>query len=239
MRSIRLFPFCSLAVVLFLVVTLAGCGSPSPSDASASAGAPATGPMNEKERLDAERWERATAGLILDAPGGLVEVQPLAAGSVAAAGEHVTDGRRLVGENRVMEALEQFTLAARNDPSNAAAYAGLGMTLGRKGKQDAAIAAFRTAVARDESDPTYRYELAMSLWRASMQREAIDEMNAVVVIDDDHGPGHERLAVWSYYAGDHDTAWRHLHRAEELGNPVPAQLVALLENHAPDPEAAN
>jgi len=236
MRRIPQFP--AFAIVLLSVAALIACGSPSSEDAT-PAGSPATaGPMNEKERLQAERWEQATAGLTFETTSGLVEVAPLVTGSGLAAGEHLAEAERLVGENRVMDAMEQYGLALRNDSDLAAAYAGLGATLERKGKQESAIAAFRTAVDRDADNLDFRYQLATSLWTASRQGEAIEEMNAVLAADEDHAGAHERLAVWSYYTGDHDAAWRHLHRAEALGKEVPAQLVALLEQQAPDPDAS-
>jgi hypothetical protein len=64
-------------------------------------------------------------------------------------------------------------------------------------------------------------------------------MNLLLVMDDLHAGAHERLAVWHYYTGDHEAAWRHLHRAEELGQPVPGQLASLLEQQMPDPSRRN
>jgi len=236
MRRIPQFP--TIAIAIVSMAALIACGSPSSPEVTAAGSPASAGPMNDKERLEAERWERATEGLAFETTSGLVEVAPLVTGSGLAAGQHLAEADRLVGENRVMDAMEQYGLALRNDSDLAAAYRGLGAMLERKGKTDSAIAAFRTAVDRDTDNLDFRYELAMSLWTASRQEDAIEEMNAVLLADEEYARAHERLAVWSYYTGDHDAAWHHLHRAEALGEEVPAQLVALLEQQRPDPGAS-
>ncbi len=233
MRRIRpIFACCGLLVVS---AALLACRPLTP--APALAGPASASPMSEREKLEAERWERATRGLHFETPSGLVEVERIVTGSPLSAAEHQRQGDELLALNREMEALEEYGLAVRNDPQLARAYVGIGAVLERKGKLEPALASFRTAVDRDGRDLEARYELATALWTASRQAEAVAQMQSLLSLKDDYGPAHERLAVWSYYRGEHDAAWRHLHRAQELGNPVPAQLAALLAKEAPDPGA--
>lgn len=212
------------------VASLAACRSPARTVTSPGAADPS-------QQIAAERWQKATQGLAFDSPTGLVVVgTPAPAGGPAAA-ELVAQGDDLFESNRVFEALDAYALAARTDPSLADAYVGLGKTARAKGKIDPAITAFRTAVDRDPRHVEARYQLAMALWAKGDSSEAIHEMNAVLVEDESHVAAHQRLAVWSYYSGAYADAWTHVHRAEELGGVVPAQLASMLSSKMPDPAA--
>lgn len=222
-----------LASIAASALALAGChGAP-----TKSSGGSLAGPMNQKERMRAEQWERATRGLSFDLDGGFVEVERIATGDPAIVARHLARGDELLASNRPIEAVEAYGLAARHDPSRADAFVGLGVALQRKGKLDLAIASLRTAVDLDAESNAARYELAMALWASGKRQEAIDEMNALLAVNEDHAEAHGRLAIWSYYTGNPDDAWRHLHRADALGQDLPAQFVRLLEGKMPDPDA--
>lgn len=225
------------------LLALASCAAPQPGpgEGRVTAAPSDTGPMNSKERYEAERWARASAGLRFDASSGLVEVEPLAAGADATrppppaaarraeAERHLALGDELFASNREIDALAQYGLAARTDASLAQAYLGIGAVMRRKGDTDAALASFRTALDREPSNAEAHYRLALELWTASERDAAVAEMESVLVLDADHGGAHERLAVWKYYAGDEPAARWHVEQAERLGRQVPAQLAALLE----------
>ena len=197
---------------------------------------PATaGPMNDRQRMRAEEWARATEGLQFAGADELVEVRRFPSVDARAADTHLAQGAELLELNRVMDAMEQYTLAARTDPGRADAYVGLGVALEIKGKLDHAIASFRTAIDRDEQHLDARYQLAVALWAAAEQTQALEEMNAVVALDNEYAEAHERLAVWNYYTEDYAVAWRHLHRAQSLGGELPAQLAPLLQAKMSDP----
>jgi len=191
--------------------------------------------MNDRQRMRAEEWARATEGLKFAGAGELVEVRRILSATASAADTHLARGGELMELNRVMDAMEQYTLAARNDPERAEAYVGLGAALSIKGKLEHAIAAFRTAIDRDGQHLDARYQLAMALWAAAEQAQALDEMNSVVALDEEHAEAHVRLAVWSYYTEDYSVAWRHSHRAQSLGGELPAQLTPLLQAKMSDP----
>jgi len=191
--------------------------------------------VNAKDRLLTEQWDKATRGLEFETASGLVEVDRVTGGTSETAAEHLAAADELLAGNRIMEAMERYALAARHDPDQAEAYLGLGLLLTRKGKHEEAIASFRTALDRDVGHLDARYRLAMALWSASRQYDAIDEMNRLLTEDDSHPRAHERLAVWHYFTGDFASAWHHLHRAEGLGQQVPGQLAALLSQRMMDP----
>lgn len=224
----------AIAVAILVPGLLGGCRTTAPPRSVSEAGT--AGPRNERQRLGEIRWARATDGLTFGGAAGRVEVRALPGGSSAAAEAHLASADELLGLNRVMQAMEQYTLAARNDPQRAEAYVGLGITLQQKGKTTEAIAAFRTAVDRDERRLDARYRLALALWSAMEQDQALQEMNGVLTLDGDYVSAHERLAVWNYYVEDYTAAWRHLHRAQALGGALPAQLISLLQTMMSDPD---
>ena len=220
--------------IIFMLVSLAGCRSTTTTPQVATE-QPSYEGLSPKERISAERWDAATVGIRFDSPSGLVAVQTLATGSPRQAATALGEADRLFGENRVMEALDQYVLAVRNDADLADGYVGIGRVARRKGKLDKSIAAFRTALDRRSDHRDALFGLATTLWNDAQQDEAIAQMTTLLLIDDEHARAHERLAVWSYYTGEHETAWEHLHRADALGQPVPEQLVGLLEEQMPDP----
>jgi len=221
----------TVLLVLVAAAFLAACRTPAPALKPTTGGA-----ADPRERLADERWARATQGLAFDAPSGLVAVEPLATAGVSAV-EHLARGQSLLQSNRIDDAIEAYALAVRTDPSRADAFVGLGTTIKLEGRLDEAIVALRTALDRDPRHVEARYQLAMALWTKGLPDDATHQMNSVLVEDAAHVRAHERLAVWSYYGGEYARAWRHLHRAEELGGAVPAQLSSMLASKMPDPAA--
>ena len=59
-------------------------------------------------------------------------------------------------------------------------------------------------------------------------------MNGVVQAQPDNVKAHERLAIWHYYLGEYETAWSHVHRAQNLGHAMPPQFIVLLQKQAPE-----
>jgi tetratricopeptide (TPR) repeat protein len=230
LRSTRcLQPFLLLALLPLLGTACAPHATAPPEAAVAPS------PADPRAAYQKAEWARATAGLEYDESSGLAEVRRASGANAAAALAHRMEADELFRQNRVVDAIEKYVLAVRHDRDirdMVPAWIGIGTVLRRKGELEHAIAAFRTALDRDENDLDARYELATTLWAATRQAEAIASMNELLALDEDHPRAHERLAVWSYYVGDDTAAWSHLERARELGEAVPAQLVPLLEQRA-------
>jgi len=224
-----------LTIAFLLFVTLVPTACQRSASTTAPVASSATSPANAKDRLLTEQWNKAVRGLEFETTSGLVEVERVAGGTPETAAEHLAAADDLLAGNQIVEAMERYGLAARHDPDLADAYVGMGLLLTRKGKHEKAIVSFRTALDRDASHLDARYRLAMALWSASRQYDAIDEMNRLLTEDDSHARAHERLAVWHYFTGDFASAWHHLHRAEDLGQQVPGQLAVLLSQRMVDP----
>ncbi len=116
----------------------------------------------------------------------------------------------------------------RAAPHWAVPYDGLGRALLAKGKDGNALAAFRTAVSLDPAFTGAAFDLATTLARLGRRAEAIVAMERVIDLDPGRAEAHERLALWSYYAGDTEGARRHARAARDLGHEMPPQFSALI-----------
>jgi tetratricopeptide (TPR) repeat protein len=193
-----------------------------------------TSPMNEKSRERAAEWADAVRGLEFDT--GRVVVDPaLASRDPGRAAELIRDGDVALDGNRRTGAVRSYARAILADPTDPAAYRRLGGAMNMKGKTDLAIASYRTALDLDPDHVPTRVRLAETHARERQRDEAMAEMESVLARDPDHGLAHKRLATWRYYEGDLAAAWTHVHAAEAAGQPVPPQLVVLLEERMADP----
>lgn len=179
-------------------------------------------PRRELNELKEARFREAVSGLAFQE--SVVVVEPLAEGGHPASERHLRAGLDELAANKTTGALRSITLAVRADPGWAPPYDGLGKALLAKGKDELALAAFRTAVSRDPAYIDARFDLASTLSRLGRRDEAIAAMEEVVALDPGHAPAHERLAIWSWYAGDGEAARRHARAARELGHDLPPQF---------------
>jgi tetratricopeptide (TPR) repeat protein len=209
------------ALLLGLAVT-GGCRS-----AAAPSGLT---PLGEYQR---QRLAAAMAGLVYDGEVRLDPTLPALPHDPAAALALVEEGRTLVGQGRVVEAIRAFSDAVRSAPELAEPYEWLGRALVSREREAAALAAFRTAVARDPTRTEARYEAACTWQRLSRPDEAIAGWEELLTLDPDHGPAHARLAAALSLRGDLAAAAEHLAAALALGAPVPRQLASLVEGGEP------
>ncbi len=183
-------------------------------------------PRREFNELKEARFREAVSGLAFEET--VVVVEPLSDGGRFASERHLQAGLDQLAANRTTGALQSITLAVRADPHWAAPYDGLGTALLAKGKDELALASFRTALVRDPAFIDARFKIASTLSRLGRRAEAIAAMEEVIELDPGRGPAHERLAIWSWYAGDAEAARRHAQAARELGHELPPQFTTLL-----------
>ncbi|MEE8146333.1 MAG: tetratricopeptide repeat protein [Longimicrobiales bacterium] len=196
--------------------------------ASSPAGDTAAMPRDPKREMKEARFQEAITGLRFET-GLVVVAEPADTEDAILAMEHYAAGLVALEGNRSTGALTRMTLAVRTAPGLAEPYYGLGRALEVKGKTDYAIAAYRTTLVFQPAHVDAQFALAFALAKQGREAEAIGEMERVLRLDPKRGEAHERLAIWHYYRGDHDDAWRHVRAARELGQPLPPQFIALLE----------
>jgi Flp pilus assembly protein TadD len=180
----------------------------------------------------------AMRGLLYD--GDRVRVDEVVAASIAQRGtieqamRAYDQGRDLLRHNHRTGALRAFTKAVLISPEEAVLYQGLGTALAAKGATREAIVAHQTALAIDPDLPGAHFQLAVTLHSAGRLDDSIAQLDRIVKDDPSHGQAHGRLAIAHYYQGDGVAAWRHVHRADELGYRVPPQFRDLLNDRYPE-----
>lgn len=215
-----------LITVLAGTMLAVGCQSAQPS--------PTVGikPPPSPENIKEERFHQAIEGLEFET--GFVVVDPIGRRpKTRLALRRHANGVEAFNQNRMIDAITLQTKAVRTDPNLAVAYNSLGRALLGEGEGEYAAAAFRTALVLNEQYTEARFNLAYAVAGLGDQEEAIELMNGVVQAQSDNAEAHERLAIWHYYLGEYETAWAHVHRAQNLGLAMPPQFMVLLQQQAP------
>jgi Flp pilus assembly protein TadD len=215
--------------ITFSVGTMlaAGCQSAQPSPVTGIKPPPSPGDIKEA------RFLQAIEGLSFET--GFVVVDPIGRRpNTRLASKHHAEGVAAYNQNRIIDAITLQNKAVRTDPTWGIAYNGLGRALLGEGEGELAAAAFRTALALDERYTEARFNLSYAVAGLGNQEEAIELMNGVVQAQPDNVEAHERLAIWNYYIGEYETAWSHVHRAQNLGHAMPPQFIVLLQKQAPE-----
>ena len=192
-----------------------GCQSAQPS--------PVTGikPPPSTENIKEARFHQAIEGLNFET--GFVVVDAIGSRpNTPLASKLHAEGVQAYNQNRIIDAITLQNKAVRTDPNLASAYNSLGRALLGEGEGGLAAAAYRTALALDEQYTEARFNLSYAVAGLGDQEEAIELMNGVVEAQPDNIEAHERLAIWNYYVGEFETAWSHVHHAQNLGHAAPS-----------------
>ena len=216
----------ALITLLAGMMLALGCQSAQPSPTVGIK--PPPSPENVKEA----RFHQAIEGLSFET--GIVVVDPIGRRpNTRLASKYHAQGVEAFNQNRIIDAITLQKKAVRTDPNLAVAYNRLGQALLGEGEGEFAAAAFRTALALDERYTEARFNLSYAVAGLGDQAEAIELMNGVVQAQPNNVEAHERLAIWNYYLGEYETAWSHVHHAQNLGHAMPPQFIVLLQKQAP------
>ena len=186
-----------------------------------------------------ERKRRAMLGLSYESGRAVPvpdEVRDVLAGLGAAdLPRLIAEGHAALAENRVLDAIAVFTRATLLTPEDPERYVELGRSLHVFRLEHHASAAYRTGLelAPDHSELTFL--VGDAAWRDGELEEAVALFERAVRLDPEHSRAWGRLARAHFFAERDDGAWRAVHRAEELGEPIPPQLRDRLAGRTPEP----
>lgn len=204
-----------------------------------------SGPLSDasvspSENYKKELWANALRGI--DFVDGRVVVNRQIADEIAKPGtreeallSYNEANRQFQEVNDRVEALKGFvkTIIIRDNLPEG--YLGVGQVLLTRGEMEKALAAFRSAQDLDIGN----FEAQLGIARiADMEgdiQRAIREYEQLLTIEPTNGFAHERIAINSYYQGQHAKAWVHTHAAEALGHKVPPQFRLLLAEQMTEP----
>ncbi|HET6644614.1 MAG TPA: hypothetical protein VFG65_03860 [Fimbriimonadales bacterium] len=233
--------FFLIAAALLVVIACTGCqGAKAEGDANANARrTDESGQVSPSERYERERIERALTGL--DIEGGRVEVDRSVSGAIAQPGTRAQaaaaseQGRHLYELNDTIGAIAAFAKSIIIDESYADAYLGLAKALHANGEPNETLAALHTALGLNGELKEGHYLLAQIYQEAGNLNQQI----AVLLGIAKRWPGYleteSRLAIAYYYSHDYGSAWKFVHRSEDLGKAVPPQFRELLAGEMREP----
>ena len=183
--------------------------------------------------MEGLRYDSGRVQVDLDVAASIVTVQDPDAALV-----EYRRARQLLQRNALNDSLEAHTRAVLLDPVQAEYFEGLGEVLLAKRKPRQAAAALRTALDLEPGRTSARFLLAGALSRLDDDATATEQLRTVIAQRPDHGPAHHRLAILLYYGHDYPAAWRHVRRAEAVGEQLPPQFRALLTQEMQEPGLA-
>lgn len=90
----------------------------------------------------------------------------------------VSEGLKLIKENRLQEAADKFRTATEKDPNNDQAFGNLGAAYSALGKQDEALDASMKAISLNTPNPIWHLNAAELYSKKGDKNKALDELEA-------------------------------------------------------------
>ncbi len=196
-------------------------------------------PVSQDPDWKDERKRRALLGLSYESgratpvPDELREV--LAGLDAADLPRLIPEGRAALAGNRALDAIALFTRAALLTPEDPERYVDLGQSLHAFKLARQASAAYRTGLELAPDHAELNFRVGDAAWRGGDFEEAVALFERAVRLDPEHSRAWGRLVRAHCFAERDDAAWRAVHRAEELGEPIPPQLRDRLAARTPQP----
>lgn len=160
---------------------------------------------------DVKQFESAKFTRIEDA----ISVPPAAAPSGNLnASEHLEQGRELLNEGNLNEAIAHLSLAASQDPAMAEAHNLLGVAFKGKGLPDIAEQSFRTALKLDKNNADILNNLGFLFYCEGDYKAALEQLKKAARLAPDNSRILNNLAMTQSQLGKFDDAYKNFVRAE-------------------------
>lgn len=161
--------------------------------------------MSEK---DAEKFESVGVTRVTDSRDRVEKIT--AAGS---AKEHLAEGRELLQNGRINEAIAHLSTATSLDPKLAEAHNLLGVAFAQKGMQERAKDSYERAVKAEPDDAQTLNNLGFSLYQNGNYRAAVDRLKRAVKLAPTDDRILNNLGLALCRLGKFDDAYKHFARA--------------------------
>ena len=170
--------------------------------------------QNKLERLtakDVKKFDSERVTRIEDA----ISVPATAAPPTNLSGsEHLEQGRDLLNQGMLNEAIAHLSLAASQDPNLAEAHNLLGVAFEGKGLSDFAEQSFMTALKLDKKNPEILNNLGFLLYRHGDYKGALEHLKKAARLAPDNSRILNNLAMTQSQLGKFDDAYKNFVRAE-------------------------
>lgn len=168
---------------------------------------------NKLERIsekDIKRFESAPVDQIKDATVAQANARANPADNAAS---HLEQGRTLLDNGNLNEAIEELSMAAAMDPGLADAHNLLGVAYDRKGLSELARRAFEEAVKLDGANAEILNNLGYLLYKNGDYRGAADRLKKAVKVAPNDARILNNLALAQSQMGKFDDAYKNFARA--------------------------
>jgi Flp pilus assembly protein TadD len=127
---------------------------------------------------------------------------------------HLEQGRALLNEGNLNEAIAELSLAASMDPKLAEAHNLIGVAYERKGLSELARQSFETAIKLDKKNPEILNNLGYLFYSNGDYRGALDRLKKAAGLDPDNARILNNLALAQSQLGNFDDAYKNFVRAD-------------------------
>ena len=97
--------------------------------------------------------------------------------------QHYNNGVRAIQKDKLEEALKEFTIAAKSDPTRADSYKSLGLTYLRMDQTEKGIEAYQKAIAMDPKDKSAFINLGIAYHNARQPEKEVEAFQAAERLD--------------------------------------------------------
>lgn len=130
--------------------------------------------------------------------------------------DHIAEGKRLLGEDKLTEALAEFSKAVDADPNSATALSAVGYTYLQMGKAKEAVEPLKTATTSEGVNWRVYTYLGMAYRELGSYPEATANLRQAVDLNPTLAAVVTELGITYFAAGDYKNALQSFTRAEQL-----------------------
>jgi tetratricopeptide (TPR) repeat protein len=148
---------------------------------------------------------------------------------------HYNLGELLDRKGAMREALAHYHEALRINPEWSDALVNIGSILGRQGKTDEALQYFDRAIEIAPDHALTHFDRGLALEMKGRTDLALAAYREAIRLEDDLVQAHNNLALLLHALGDHEGAWKEVHRTRELGGTFQSAFLRQLSEKLADP----
>jgi len=138
---------------------------------------------------------------------------------------HYGLGNMLNFEGDYEGAVREYRAALETRPDHVSTLVNLASILAFQGDLEEAEELFRKALEVEPNAFAPSFALGRVLAQQGRYKEAIPLLTAAAAARPESGPAHLQLGIALVATGDYASAWKHVERAQELGEKIPSNMV--------------
>jgi Tfp pilus assembly protein PilF len=147
-------------------------------------------------------------------------------------------GWRYLKKGDTDTALKRFNQALILDPDFAPAYFGIAYVYSVQNKLDLAIENYRKSIEKDATHSDSYSNLGLALLYSGRPEEAFPVLKKALELNPSNGDAHVNMALYHFRMKDYESAWRHIHLAQDSNAVVRQEFLRDLRRMMPEPKCS-